>query len=91
MINLSPLNKRRLQNFRSNRRGLYSFWIFSFLFIISIFADFIANEKPLLIKYDNQIYLPIIHKYAETTFGGEFETEADAILDFTEQNPFGEF
>ena len=76
-MNLSPLNKRRLENFKSNKRGWYSFWVFSFLFLVSIFADFIANEKPLLIKYDNQIYLPIIHKYAETTFGGEFETEAD--------------
>ena len=51
--------------------------IFTFLFLVSIFADFIANEKPLLIKYQNQIYLPIINEYAETTFGGDFETEAD--------------
>ena len=51
--------------------------IFTFLFLVSIFADFIANEKPLLIKYQNQIYLPIINEHAETTFGGDFETEAD--------------
>ena len=74
---LSSLNKRRLDNFKSNKRGWYSFLIFTFLFLVSIFADFIANEKPLLIKYQNQIYLPIINEYAETTFGGEFETEAD--------------
>ena len=76
-MTLSPLNKRRLNNFRSNKRGWYSFLIFTFLFLVSIFADFIANEKPLLIKYQNQIYLPIINEYAETTFGGDFETEAD--------------
>ncbi len=74
---LSSLNKRRLDNFKSNKRGWYSFLIFSFLFLVSIFADFIANEKPLLIKYENQIYLPVINKYPETTFGGDFETEAD--------------
>jgi microcin C transport system permease protein len=74
---LSSLNKRRLDNFKSNKRGWYSFLIFTFLFLVSIFADFIANEKPLFIKYQNQIYLPIINEYAETTFGGEFETEAD--------------
>ena len=71
---LSPLNKRRLENFKSNKRGWYSFWIFTLLFLISLFADFIANEKPLLIKYNNQIYFPIINEYSETTFGGDFET-----------------
>ena len=76
-MNLTPLNKRRLDNFKSNKRGWYSFLIFSFLFLVSIFADFIANEKPLLIKYENQIYLPIINEYPEITFGGDFETEAD--------------
>ncbi len=76
-MTLSSLNKRRLDNFKSNKRGWYSFLIFTFLFLVSIFADFIANEKPLFIKYQNQIYLPIINEYAETTFGGEFETEAD--------------
>ena len=76
-MNLSPLNKRRLDNFKSNKRGWYSFWIFTFLFLISIFADFIANEKPLLIIYESQIYLPTFNEYPETTFGGDFETEAD--------------
>jgi len=76
-MKLSPLNKRRLQNFKSNKRGFYSFWIFSFLFIVSIFADFIANDKPLLIKFDQEYYFPIINEYPETIFGGDFETEAD--------------
>ena len=77
MIALSPLNQRRLQNFKSNKRGWYSFWIFTFLFIISLFGDFIANDKPLLIKFDNHFYFPIFSSYPETIFGGDFETEAD--------------
>ena len=77
MKKLSPLNQRRLNNFVSNKRGLYSFWIFFILFIISLFADFIANEKPLLIKYENKFYYPVLQSYSETTFGGDFETEAD--------------
>jgi microcin C transport system permease protein len=77
MKKLSPLNKRRLNNFVKNKRGLYSFWIFFILFMISLFADFIANEKPLLVKYENEFYYPILQSYSETTFGGDFETEAD--------------
>ena len=74
---LSPLNKRRFKNFKSNKRGWYSFWIFFILFIISIFADFIANDKPLLIKFETDYYFPILNHYPETIFGGDFETEAD--------------
>ena len=76
-MNLSPLNKRRFNNFKSNKRGWYSFWIFFVLFLISIFANFISNDKPLIINYDNIYYFPIFNKYPETTFGGDFETEAD--------------
>ena len=76
-MKISPLNQRRLHNFKSNKRGFYSFWIFSFLFIVSIFADFISNDKPLLIKFDQEYYFPIINEYPETIFGGDFETEAD--------------
>ena len=77
MKKLSKLNQRRLSNFKNNKRGYYSFWIFSFLFIISLFANFIANEKPLLVKYKSNFYYPIFSFYSETTFGGDFETEAD--------------
>ena len=76
-MNLSPLNYRRFYNFKSNKRGWYSFWIFSILFLISIFANLISNDKPLLINYDNQYYYPIFFSYSETEFGGDFETEAD--------------
>lgn len=73
----SPLNKRRLENFKANRRGYYSLWLFMALFILSLFAELIANDKPLLVYYDNSLYSPITEVYAETEFGGEFETEAD--------------
>ena len=76
-MRISPLNQRRFHNFKSNKRGWYSFLIFSFLFIVSIFADFIANDNPILIKYDQKYYFPIINEYPETIFGGDFETEAD--------------
>ena len=77
MKKLSKLNQRRLNNFRSNKRGYYSFCIFAFLFFVSLFADFIANDKPLLVKYDSNFYYPVFSFYSETTFGGDFETEAD--------------
>ena len=77
MNKLSKLNQRRLNNFKSNKRGYYSFWIFAFLFIMSVFADFIANEKPLVVRYDSSFYYPIFSIYSETTFGRDFETEAD--------------
>ena len=76
-LSLSPLNKRRWQNFKANRRGYWSFWIFLVLFGISLFAEFIANDRPLLIKLDGRYYFPAVVTYSETTFGGDFETAAD--------------
>jgi microcin C transport system permease protein len=76
-IKITPLTRRRLRNFRANRRGYWSFWIFLVLFVVSLFAEFIANDKPLLIRYDNAFYFPVLKEYAETQFGGTFETEAD--------------
>jgi microcin C transport system permease protein len=73
----SPLNLRRWQNFKSNRRGYWSFWIFLLLFFVSLFAELIANDKPWLIKYDGKLYWPAFVSYSETTFGGDFETAAD--------------
>ncbi|PPR50937.1 MAG: Inner membrane ABC transporter permease protein YejE [Alphaproteobacteria bacterium MarineAlpha5_Bin5] len=77
MIKFSPLNRRRIKNFVSNKRGLYSFCIFTALFIISLFANFISNDKPLLVKYNSEYYFPVLQSYPETIFGGDFETEAD--------------
>jgi microcin C transport system permease protein len=73
----SPLNKRRWENFKANRRGHWSFWIFMVLFIASLFANVIANDRPLMVKYDGHLYWPVLFNYAETTFGGDFETTAD--------------
>lgn len=74
---LSPTSKRRLRNFKANRRGYVSLWIFLALFILSAPAEFIANDKPLIVNYDGELYFPVIASYTETEFGGEFETEAD--------------
>lgn len=73
----SPINQRRLASFRRNKRGWWSFWIFSVLFVLSLGAEFIANDKPFLVEYDGGYYFPGIVSYPETTFGGDFETEAD--------------
>ena len=76
-MNFSPLTLRRIENFKNNKRGLYSTYIFLSMFLVSIFANFIANDKPLFIFYDKKILFPIIESIPETFFGGEFETEAD--------------
>jgi microcin C transport system permease protein len=76
-IRITPLTRRRLRNFRANRRGFWSLWIFLLLFGISIFAEVIANDRPLLVRFDGAYYFPILKTYPETTFGGVFETEAD--------------
>lgn len=73
----SPMTERRLRQFRRNRRGWYSLWIFLFLFFLTLGAELIANDKPILVKYDGGYYMPVFKSYPETAFGGEFETEAD--------------
>ncbi len=74
---LSPLNKRRWENFKANRRGYWSLWIFMVLFILSLFAEFIANDKPFFIYMQGKTYFPAVVSYPETAFGGDFETAAD--------------
>ncbi|MFP6779194.1 MAG: ABC transporter permease, partial [Alphaproteobacteria bacterium] len=71
------INKRKILNFKNNKRGLYSFYILLLMLILTLPAEFIANDKPLLIKYDNNFYFPVVKNYAETVFGGDFETTAD--------------
>ncbi|PMM07248.1 ABC transporter permease [Vibrio kanaloae] len=73
----NPLAEARWLRFKANKRGFISLWIFTILFGLSLFAEIIANDKPLLVSYDNQWFVPVINQYAETEFGGEFETEAD--------------
>ena len=76
-LTLSPLNQRRLQNFKANKRGTWALWLFLGLFGLSLFAELIANDKPILIITDEGWYVPVVTAYPETAFGGDFETEAD--------------
>ena len=77
LIKLSPLNQRRLSNFKANRRGFWSLWAFLILFALSLLADVVANDKPLLVRFDGQWFAPVLFEYPETVFGGDFETETD--------------
>jgi microcin C transport system permease protein len=74
---ISPITKRRLVSFYANKRGFYSLWIFLSIFILSLFAELIANDKPLLLRYEGRFYYPIFIEYPETVFGGFLPTEAD--------------
>jgi len=76
-MTLNPINQRRLQLFKAHKRGYYSLWIFLALFVLTSGAEFISNDKPIAVYYDNSLYVPIFKAYPETAFGGEFETEAD--------------
>jgi microcin C transport system permease protein len=73
---LSPLNQRRWRNFNRNRRAVWSLWIFSVLFILSLFAEFIANDKPILVSYRGELRMPVMSFYSEQDYGGDFPTEA---------------
>jgi len=74
---MSPLTRRRWANFRNHKRGYYSLWIFLTLYVVTLFAEVIANDKPILMGYQGGIYAPVFREYPETTFGGVFETEAN--------------
>ena len=76
-VRISPLNARRLVNFRRNRRGRWSLWLFMVLFLGTLPAEFVANDRPLAIWYEGSLYTPVLNSYAETVFGGDFETEAE--------------
>jgi microcin C transport system permease protein len=84
-LRLTPLTRRRLANFRANRRGFWSLWIFLALFVLSLLAEFIANDRPFLVAYDGSWYFPVFKDYPETTFGGEFPTEADYRDSYVQQ------
>lgn len=84
-MTVSPLTRRRWRNFRANRRGYVSLWIFLALFALSLCAELLANEKPLLISYDGGTYVPVLVSYPETTFGGDFPTEADYTDPFVQE------
>ena len=69
--------QQSLASFRANHRAWWSLLIFLLLFTISLFSELIANDKPLLVRYDSQLYFPFLKSYPETVFGGDFDTEAD--------------
>jgi microcin C transport system permease protein len=77
MALVSALNRERLRRFKSNRRGYVSMWIFLALFSLSLVAEMLANDVPLLIRFDGRFYLTLFKDYSEQEFGGEFETTAD--------------
>ena len=82
---MNPLTRRRLRNFRANKRGFWSLMVFLPIFVLSLFAEFIANDRPLFIWYDGGVYVPVLVSYSETTFGGEFELEADYTDPFIQE------
>ena len=74
---MSPLMRMRLKRFKENKLGFACLILFALIFILSLASELIANDKPLLVKYDGSLYLPVFKSYPETTFCGVFETEAD--------------
>ncbi|WP_261836122.1 ABC transporter permease [Vibrio ishigakensis] len=74
---MTPMMQMRIQRFKANRRGFWSLWIFLVLFIISLFAELVANDKPLFVNFDGDWYFPVAKQYSEMEFGGEFAAEAD--------------
>lgn len=75
-MRLSPLNQRRWRNFKANRRAYWSLWLFAALFGLSLFAEVLANDKPIVVSYRGALHFPIYKFYPETAFGGDFRTEA---------------
>lgn len=73
----SPVNQARWARFRHNRRGYWSLWLFLILFLCSLGAELLANDRPLLVQYRGQLYVPVLKNYTEQTFGGAFATAAD--------------
>src|SRR5215510_9272693 len=73
-LKLSPINRRRLANFRAHKRGYWSFWIFLVLFVVSLFAEFLANDRPIVVYYKGELLFPIFVDYPEEKFGGFLAT-----------------
>ncbi|HSC82591.1 MAG TPA: ABC transporter permease [Pseudomonas sp.] len=76
-MKLSPLNQRRFARFKAHTRGWWSLWLFLALFVLSLGAELIANDKPLAVRYDGEWFFPVFKRYPETTFGGEFPLQAN--------------
>lgn len=74
---MTPLNRRRLDAFKANKRGFVSAILFTLIFVLTLGAEFLANDRPILVVWDGGLYLPIMKNYPETTFGGDFKTYTD--------------
>ena len=77
--------RRAWRRFKANRLGYRSLQVFLALFIVSLFAEVVSNDKPLLVRYDGQWYAPLVRNYPETTFGGDFQTPTDFLDPFIQQ------
>ena len=82
---ISP-GRRAWLRFRKNRRGYVSLWIFAIVFVLSMFAELLSNDRPLIVHYNGQTYFPLVHDYPEKIFGGDFETPTDFLDPFIENN-----
>ena len=82
---MSPITRRRLIQFRANRRGFWSLWIFLGIFLISLFAEGVANDKPLLVIFEDHLYFPVFETVPESDYGGEFTTEAEYRDDYVRE------
>lgn len=74
---MSPLMRARFERFKQNKLGFSCLIVFLAIFVLSLFAELIANDKPLLVRYQHALYFPVLKDYPETTFGGQFETTTD--------------
>ncbi len=90
LFSLGPLGRERWRRFKANKRGFVSLWVFLAIFVASLFSELIANDDPLLVMYGGRPYFPVFARYSETTFGGDFETDADYrdpyVIDLIEEN-----
>ena len=85
MRRLSPLSRRRLANFRRNRRGWFSLWAFGLLLLLSLGAELVANDKPLLLGYQGSLYFPVFKRYTEQQFGGQLPFQPDYRSQYVRQ------
>src|SRR3546814_17887128 len=77
MFRLAPLGRRRFDRFKKNRRGWWSLWLFIGLFVVTLGGELIANDKPLVVSYQNQLYFPVFKRYTAQEFGGQLPFQAD--------------
>jgi len=84
-MRLSPLARRRLDRFKQNRRGWWSLWLFLALFALTLGGELVANDKPLVLKYDGELYFPVFKRHTEQEFGGQLPFQADYRSDYVRQ------